>query len=636
MVIKMNTITQYSPILVIAIPIIAALIAPLFTEKIRGWFAFLAGAATSVVASLMLLSYLHVNGIAKIPMTQDLLSWAPMISTKFSLLVDGLSVPMVFFAAFLGTVGILYSISYMSKYESTRSFYSLMLLSIGTAIGALLSANLILFVVFWKIVGVTLYGLINLGKEKGKEKAAWKSLMIVSAADYAMIIGIIIIFLVTGTFYIPDIAKALGTSPVGGYVVGTALALFIIGPIAKAAGVPLHTWLADAAAAAPTPAVAMLPAAVEKIMGIYMLTRICYYLFTITAAWNIAIATLGAITMFVGVMMALIQDDLKRLLGFHAISQVGYMILGVGIGTPLAIAAGIFHLLNNALYKMSLFLGGGAVQYRTGTKDLNNLGGLARNMPITALTFVICALAISGVPPFNGFASKWMIYSATIQTYPVFAVIAMIVSALTLASFIKLTHSMFYGRRPKEYKDVKEVPKAMTVAMGILASACVLFGVFPQLPLKYLILPGLSAIGMQLSIGNIPAPIYTNIGIWGPAPATLMLVAALIIGAILYAVSRVGVTKGEPATTYSCGEDLPSEEISVTSHHFYYPVKQTFKTPYNIGRRGGFDIIYGSIVRGIVGFTQLFRKTHTGTLTTYISWLIIFIGIACFLALGGI
>lgn len=635
MVIKMNAITQYSPILVIAIPIIAALIAPLFTEKTRGWFAFLAGAATSVVASLMLLSYLHVKGIATIP-TAYLLSWAPMIYTQFSLLVDGLSVFTVFFAAFLGTVALLYSISYMSKYESTRSFYSLMLLSIGTAIGALLSANLILFVVFWKLVGVTLYGLINLGKEKGKEKAAWKSLMIVTAADYAMVIGIIVIFLLTGTFYIPAIAKALSASPVGGYVLGAALALLIIGPVAKAAGVPLHTWVPDAAAVAPTPVIGMLPAAIEKLMGIYMLTRICYYLFTVTAAWNIAIATVGAITMFVAVMMALVQDDLKRLLAFHAVSQVGYMILGVGIGIPLAIAGGLFHMINHATYKMCLFFGGGSVQYRTNTKDLNKLGGLAKNMPITTVCFIIAAMAISGIPPFNGFASKWMIYSAAIQTYPVFAIIAMVVSALTLASFIKLIHSMFYGRRPREYKDVKEVPKTMTIAMGILAFVCVLFGIFPQIPLKYLILPGLSAIGMQLTLENIPAPIYTNIGAWGPAPATLMLVAALIIGAILYAVSRVGVTKGEPATTYSCGEDLPSEEISVTSHHFYYPVKQTFKTPYNIGERGGFDIIYGSVVKAIVGFTQLFRKTHTGTLTTYISWLIIFIGIACFLALGGI
>jgi len=632
----MSAIIQYSPILVIAIPIIAALIAPFFTEKTRGWFAFLAGAATSVVASLMLLSYLHVKGIASIPMAENVFSWAPMIYTQFSLLVDGLSVPMVFFAAFVGTVALLYSISYMSKYKSTRSFYSLMLLSIGTAIGALLSANLILFVVFWKIVGVTLYGLINLGKGEGKEKAAWKSLMIVTSADYAMIIGIIVIFLVTGTFYMPAIAKTLGASPVGGYLLGAALALLIIGPVAKAAGIPLHTWLPEAAAVAPTPAIGMLPAAIEKLMGIYLLTRVCYYLFTITAAWNIAIATLGAITMFVAVMMALVQDDLKKLLAFHAVSQVGYMILGVGLGIPLAIAGGLFHLINNATFKMGLFFGGGAVQYRTGTKDLNKLGGLARNMPLTALFFIIASLSISGIPPFNGFVSKWMIYSAAIQTYPVFAIIAMIVSALTLASFIKLIHSMFYGPRPKEYKDVKEVPKTMTIAMGILAFVCVFFGIFPQIPLNYLILPCLNAIGMTLPIGNVPGSLFTNIGAWGPTPATLMLLVGLLIGAVIYALSRVGITKGEPATTYMGGEDSPSEEISVTSHHFYYPVKQTFKTPYNIAKKGGFDIIYRTIVNAIVAFTQLFRRTHTGTLTTYISWLIIFLGIACYLALGGI
>ncbi|MBC7240174.1 MAG: NADH:ubiquinone oxidoreductase, partial [Chloroflexi bacterium] len=189
---------------------------------------------------------------------------------------------------------------------------------------------------------------------------------------------------------------------------------------------------------------------------------------------------------------ALVQKEIKRLMAFHAISQTGYMLLGVGVGlavlgNPLelkdyglmAMKGGIFHIINHAMYKGLLFLTAGAVFYRAGTRDLNKLGGLAHNMPWTTIYFIIGAAAIAGLPPFNGFASKLMIYESVYKFNPILSIMAMIVSVLTLASFVKIFQSAFLGPQLPEYKDLKEAPTSMLVGMGILAFVVIFFGLFP-------------------------------------------------------------------------------------------------------------------------------------------------------------
>ena len=664
----MNPIIQYSPVLVIAIPIIAALFAHLFPKKIRGVYAFLVGLVTLGMASLLFLY----------PEKTFVIQWIKEpIQMNFALLTDGLGVSAAFFAALLGMIALLYSVSYMTdenktKYKYTKWFYTLMLLAYGTSIGALLSANLILFVIFWKLVGAALYGLVNMGHgtigtgrgsalEPYLEKrdsifAAFKSFMYLTAADYAMIIGIILLFVVTGSFSIPEIATklhAMGAPLTAGITAVVAIILFSIGPLCKGAGMPLHSWMPDMAGVSPTPVVGMLPAALEKILGIALLARIWYYIYMLnptqalfpaeTLSWQVAICIIATITMAAAGFMAMIQDDTKRLLAYHAISQLGYMLLGLGIGSPLAIAGGLFHMINNATYKMGLFLSAGAVQYRTGIRDMDRLGGIAKHMPVTVVCFTIAAMSISGFPPFNGFASKWMIYQAGVMaggSFVIWVAIAMMISALTVAhTYIKLIHSMFYGRKPEHLKkiEIKEVPFAMKSAMISLSAICVLFGVVPQLPLNYLIIPALSAMGIQLSLADVPYLGFVGgIGAWGPTWATAMLLGGVLIGYLTFRLSKVGVRTGEPVTTYACGEDVPSEEISVTTHHFFTGIINALQGPFNIGRKGEVDIFFYGVGNAVVRFTQLFRKTHTGTLTTYISWLIIFIGIGCFLALGGI
>jgi formate hydrogenlyase subunit 3/multisubunit Na+/H+ antiporter MnhD subunit len=454
--------------------------------------------------------------------------------------------------------------------------------------------------------------------------------MILAASGYAMIIGIMLFYMITGSFEIEEVIA--GLRGVTGIIVPLSLGLFLIGPIGKAASIPLHTWFPDAAQVAPTPAIGMLPAAIEKLMGIYALTRVCWYMFEIGLSWRLGLAILGAITMVIAVMMALAQNDAKRLVAYGSITQVGYMIMSIALGTSLAVAAGLFHLINCMVYSACLFLAVGAVQYMTGTKDMEKLGGLSKKMPITAAIFVIAALTISGIPPFSAFASKWMIYQAAITAdsgFAIFAVVAMIVSALTLAVFIKAIHSIFYGRMPEslEKMEIKEVPKTMTVSMGILAAICIIFGILPQIPLNYFVIPGLESLGFMMDPTVMAYPISTNMGTWASAPATIMLIAALLIGAIIYWISSKGVTTGEPVTTYACGEDPSPDTISVTSDNLYSPIKTIFSRAYNVGMRGGFDIAYNAIARFVVGFSQRFRGSQSGMLRTYIGWLVIFLSV---------
>jgi multicomponent Na+:H+ antiporter subunit D len=225
----------------------------------------------------------------------------------------------------------------------------------------------------------------------------------------------------------------------------------------------------------------------------------------VTLGWIIII--LGVLSMFIGVTMAIPQKDVKRLMAYHAISQTGYMLLGVGVGLAvignpamldtygiIAMQGGIFHIINHAMYKGLLFLTAGAIFYRTGTRNLNELGGLGHSMKWTMIFFIIGALAIAGIPPFNGFASKLMIYESVFLFNPLLSIIAMVVSILTLASFVKVFHSVFMGPKLPRYSDVQEVPIPMLAGMALLALMVILFGIFPQQVVDILIAPAASAL----------------------------------------------------------------------------------------------------------------------------------------------
>ena len=225
--------------------------------------------------------------------------------------------------------------------------------------------------------------------------------------------------------------------------------LFLLAAMAKAGAMPMHSWIPTMSTTTHASVMAYLPGSLDKVLGIYLLTRASVDWMVPSPSVRFVVMAIGAVTILGGVLMALVQHDLRRLLSFHAVSQVGYMLLGLGTGTLVGAMGGVFHMVNHALYKSCLFLGAGTVERETGTMELDRLGGLGRTMPVTFGCMLVAALSISGIPPLNGFASKWLVYQGCVAAgEPLMLVAALFGSVLTLASFVKVLHSVFWGARP--------------------------------------------------------------------------------------------------------------------------------------------------------------------------------------------
>jgi len=523
-------------------------------------------------------------------------------------LLDDLNRFIVGAIVLFGILIILYSIKFMKGKPNLVQYYTYIILTIIASIGVAVANNLILLLVFWGFLGLTLYLLINMG-EGNANQTAKKTLVIIGGSDSLMILGIGALYLLTDTFQMDKISVSFDMPLATIAYICLAIACF-----AKAGAMPFHTWIPDCAKDAPVPVTAFLPASLDKLLGIYLLARISLNLFVMNNAMNLLLMIVGAFTIVAAVMMALVQHDLKRLLGYHAVSQVGYMVLGIGTGNPVGIAGGIFHMLNNAIYKQGLFLSGGAVEKQTGTSDLDKLGGLAKVMPITFIGCLIAALSISGMPPLNGFVSKWMVYQGLIQKIStqqgqfisiLCLLAAMFGSALTLASFMKLMHATFLGGAVNR-KNIKEVSWMMWFPIIILAALCVLFGVFAKaLPLNNFILPAVG--GAEIT------------GIWSSGLATLLVLIGIAIGFIIYLIGNLKAAVRED-NSFTGGEILAQDQ-RVSGVDFYNSIKNLpqLKSLYKKAEDKVFDI-YDQGKNIVFYITKKFQYLHNGVLPTYLVW----------------
>ncbi len=518
----------------------------------------------------------------------------------------------IFLAASISTLLIvLYSFSYMSGRDRIREYYCYILITLGASAGAFFANDYFTLLSFWGILGATLYLLIGIAGPQAAS-AAKKTLIIVGGSDAFMIFGIGAVYLMTGNLQIGIYpVRMIGMLPAVGFL------SLLTAALAKAGAMPLHSWIPDCADVAPVPVTAYIPAALDKFLGIYLLFRLCTDIFLVTpnSQASILLLAIGSFTIIAAVMSALVQHDLKKLLSFHAVSQVGYMVLGIGTAVPVGMAGALFHMLNNAIYKCCLFLSSGAVEKETGTTELDKLGGLGEFMPITFICASVAALSISGVPPFNGFVSKWMIYQALIELprtgglWMIWLVCAMIGSAFTLASFLKVIHSIFLGQWSGLTKKAKEVSWLMWAPMAALALLCVVFGVFAfPLPLAKFIIP------------SVPDFSYT--GSWHPLLATGLLIVGLLIGALIYLAGRI--TNVTVKTAYIGGEVLSEEEVKVPVTGFYNTIRDwgPLKRIYAFAETGSLDI-YEAGSR-VVGWSySVLGWLHNGLLHTYMSWMFI-------------
>ncbi|MDD5064877.1 MAG: proton-conducting transporter membrane subunit [Phycisphaerae bacterium] len=469
----------------IAIPLVAAFVLPVFGRKGKGAATILANLAT---ISLLVLAVASIGRSA----VYEIGKWS--IPLGINLVLDGLSSLLLLTVSVISAASMLFSVRYMEQYTAKSKYLSLFMLMVAGMNGLVLSGDIFNLFVFLEIASLASYALVGFGCEHEELEASFKYMVLGSIASIFILFGIALVYGNTGALNMAYISKAIQASGLNAGL-GFALCLFIVGFGLKAALVPFHAWLPDAHPSAPAPISAMLSGVLIKTLGVYALVRVIFNVFGVSVPISWVLIVLGLLSMIVGVFLAVGQWDFKRLLAYHSISQMGYVMLGIGLGAlilakggniawaSLAILGGLFHLVNHAVFKSLLFLTSGSVQMATGTRYLKELGGLADRMPVTRATCTVASASIAGIPPFNGFWSKLILVVAAVQAgFWAIAAVTVLVSLVTLISFLKVQRYVFLGELPENLQSVKENKNSMLVAMIFLACLCVLMGLLVIVP----------------------------------------------------------------------------------------------------------------------------------------------------------
>lgn len=575
----------------IFVPLAASLLILCFPKKWSGALSLLAVAVTAALSVFLF--------------KKDMVCFYPWVcGIDFLLRLTSGNSFILAALAFFSLLVSLYSLGFFKGGHKLFAVY--LLISLSLANGAVLADHLVLLLFFWEGLLLTLLGFIALGG-KNSFRTATKAFIIVGVSDLCMMAGLALTAYLAGTAVISRIHLPMDISG------GIAFILLAIGAVSKAGSMPFHSWIPDAATDAPLPFMAFFPASLEKLLGIYMLGRISLSMFALDSGsvWSTVLMVTGALTILLAVLMALAQKNYKRLLSYHAISQVGYMVLGIGTCVPAGIIGGLFHMVNHSLYKCCLFLTGGAVEKEAGTTDLNKLGGLASRMPVTFITFIIAACSISGVPPFNGFFSKELVYEGALQRGMVFYLAAIAGSFLTAISFLKLGHAAFVDQSRREEKAVHEAPFWMLVPMIVLAGICVLFGLFHVSAVRHFIVPLLPQ-GIEEGVVN---PLL-------PAVTVLVIVAAVL--------HHVWGARKRGSGLHAADDVL---QAPVLSQMYRWQEKKYFD-PYDVSRRvlGRVAVTFWQVDKLIdavfsrwipeaaFACSRWVRRAHAGYYVVYLIW----------------
>jgi multicomponent Na+:H+ antiporter subunit D len=501
----------HAGILIIAIPLLAAFLTPLVgmtSQRARNIL---------VIVSLLFVVFLvfalardiSINGIH----VYTLGAASPELATpkgfivpvRIILEIDGMSMLMAMLWSIVSLAAAIFSLSHIANETGQNRFYTLLLLMVAGGFGMMFTGDLFNLFVFLEIASISGAALIAYRtKFADTQEGGFKYIVVSAIASLMVLFAIGLLYAQYNLLNIGALAEVIQYTTAD----KIALALLLIAFTIKAGMVPLHLWFPDAYSVAPASITGMLVITSHACM--YAAFRICFTLYGTmldapVVGWILIV--FGLLSMFVGVTMAIFQKDVMRFMSYHAISQLGYMWVGVGVGLAVlgnaellaaygrdAMSGGIFHILNHAMYKPLLFFTGGALFHMTGTRDLTKMGGLAHKMKWTAILYIIGTLSISGIPPLNGFSSKILIYESVYQFNAILTITGIVVSILTLASFTKAFHSAFMGAELPEYSKVREVPKSMIIGMAILAAGIVFITLFPSLVVDWAIHPAADAL----------------------------------------------------------------------------------------------------------------------------------------------
>ncbi len=594
------------------------------------------------------------------------------LSASLTVAVDRFSAFFLLIISAIAFLSTLYSTAFMRIYEREHlaRYYPILLLFFAGVIGLVSVRDWFFFLVFWEFMTICSYFLVIFEKENPVNlRAGIKYIIITHAATIFMLIAAIVLWHTSEphSFSFAASAQAMGrlgqTSP---WVLHVLLALWLVGFATKAGILPFGDWLPDAYPAAPSGATAAFAGTMTKV-GIYGLVRVFVDLLPVSqfsAVWGVIIALMGTGSIFVGTITALSQDDVKRLMSFHVIGQMGYMFLGIGMGVYflpsnpklalVGLLAGVFHLLNHVMYKSLLFFTAGSLRFRAGTRNLSNMGALAKVLPVTAVMAGIGALAIAGMPPFNGFSSKWLIYQVSViggtgfPLFLLFGLTAIFISLVTLASFLKYLGGAFFGQRSDGVAHLadkrNEVPAAMGAPQAILALGCVAFGLVPILPLTAIsraVTPLTSALGgVSLSsalgtsaLGLSFTPNGAEAGVWNPLASTIALILCVVIAV---GVARLARAPSRIVPVWYCGVDIPARMGRFHPHGMYEPFRRAFervyvamgtpRTAYPVGLAKIFDVdawLYGPLVKAGGRVAERVSRSHVGIPQWYLVWQVV-------------
>ena len=564
-------------------------LAGVLSRAAKGWLAFLATTLALVAVLAMIPAILHGEVLSATGF-----NWDTAIPLTWH--VDGLSILFMLMGTVMGAAILLYSVGYMEhEAEGTTRFYVLMLLFIGGFVMLVCAANLLIAYAAWELIGLCSYFLVCFWyKDQAAADGSRKVLIITHLAGYGLLAAIMLLYVKTGTFLWTDPAVAAAFSG------GIAL-LMVVAAMAKSVMYPLHTWIPEAMNA-PTPVSALLHSACYVKAGAYLIARM-YSIGPWHTALGNGLLVVGCLTMLIGVVFAMAQTDLKRLLAFHTVSQLGYVVTGLALGTSLGVASGLFYAASHALFKGTLFMCAGAVQHATGTRDMAKLGGLASRMPVTTHVWLIAAAAIVGLPLTNGFVAKWLLFNAALDAnQAVVVVVAWAVSLITTFSFLKATVSVFYGIPSSELRavEVHEAPLTMQIGMGITGVLCLVFGFAPQLLIQPVIEPAVRALGFDWQLQVTWLGVLTESGSIGVTVAAAGgLVLAVLFGVGAYHLVRAPTT-GHTVAVFSGGERLPDND-TLGAADFAEMAEDAFEPVYALNPDRLYFPVWGAIRQGAAG-----------------------------------
>jgi multicomponent Na+:H+ antiporter subunit D len=414
---------------------------------------------------------------------------------RLDLWVDNLTLVMLLSIGIVLLATLLVGRSLISDEDKQFNFVNL-ILAVGAGMnGIVMVRDIFSLYVFLEITAVASFILIASSRDVLGLEGAFKYIILSAVASTMMLASIAILVMLSGSTAFSAISYALKSSP-HSFLIHLAMALFIGGLFVKAGLMPFHGWVPDAYTAAPAPVSILLAGIATKTIGVYTLIRIVMSVFGFAEPIKNILLFIGAVSIVLGALAALGQNDFKRMLAYSSISQVGYIILGLGSGTPLGVAGAVFHLFNHAVFKSLLFVNAAAVEEQAGTRNMNEMSGFGSKMPLTGLTSVLASLSTAGIPPLSGFWSKLIIIMALwLAGYHVYAVIAILASVVTLAYFLSLQRRVFFGKIKEEFNDLKEAGLGLSTAALLLAVIIVEVGVLFPLILDTFILPIRSLVG---------------------------------------------------------------------------------------------------------------------------------------------